>query len=131
MAKRTKFCNLFLGKKHTEETKQKIGAKNSCQTGSRNSAFGKMWINNGVEKRMVAKRDYDSFISSGWRKGRSIRWASVRIEEYSEEKSKSCLWGRTWINNGVKSKIVTQKDLSESLSSGWIRGRLKRRRQSE
>jgi hypothetical protein len=58
----------FLGKKHTEESKTKIGRKNSkYQTGSGNSQFGTMWITNNIENKKIKKHD---LIPEGWRKGR-------------------------------------------------------------
>jgi len=56
------------GKKHTEETKMKIGHTNSLkQSGNANSQFGTMWITNGVENKKIKK---DSNIPDGWYKGR-------------------------------------------------------------
>jgi hypothetical protein len=60
----------WFGKKHKEETKQKIGAKNSIsQRGEKNSQFGKMWITNGIENMKIKKTDS---IPDGWRRGRKI-----------------------------------------------------------
>lgn len=59
----------FKGKHHTEESKQKIGLKNSkLQSGSKNSQFGTMWITNGSAS-MKVKKDIDN-IPEGWYKGR-------------------------------------------------------------
>lgn len=64
------FKNPFKGKTHTQETKNKIGSKNSIhQSGQGNSQFGKMWITNGVESKKIKKTDS---IPDGWRKGRII-----------------------------------------------------------
>ena len=58
----------FLGKKHTEESKKKIGEANSIhQQGSGNSQYGTMWITNEVESKKIRK---DEEIPEGWRKGR-------------------------------------------------------------
>lgn len=60
----------FKGKKHTKESKKKIGAANSVkQKGSGNSQFGTMWITDGVNNMKVLK---DTEISENWRKGRVI-----------------------------------------------------------
>jgi hypothetical protein len=59
----------FTGKKHTEETKQKmkISSKEN-QNGSKNSQYGTMWITNGQENKKI-KKEVD-IIPEGWYKGR-------------------------------------------------------------
>lgn len=57
---------------HTEETKRKIGLKNSIhQVGSSNSQYGTMWIYNisTFENKKISK---DQTIPDGWVKGRKI-----------------------------------------------------------
>lgn len=67
------FAN-FKGKKHTKESKRKIGEANSkYQSGKGNSQYGKMWIYN--EELKESKRiDKSSEIPEGWKKGRKIKW---------------------------------------------------------
>jgi hypothetical protein len=58
----------WLGKSHSEETKQKIGLANSSkQKGEGNSQFGTCWITNGIENKKVKKTDK---LSEGWKFGR-------------------------------------------------------------
>ncbi len=60
----------WTGKKHKQETKDKIGKKLSiAQEGFKNSQFGTMWITNGTENKKV-KKTVD-FIPKGWYKGRT------------------------------------------------------------
>ena len=60
--------NTFTGKNHKEETKQKIGLKNSIkQKGIKNSQYGTMWITNGIENKKIKK---ETVIPEGWYKGR-------------------------------------------------------------
>jgi hypothetical protein len=61
----------WIGKKHTEETKQKIGKKTSIsQKGERNSQHGSVWITNGKENKKISKTD---ILPVGWTKGRKMK----------------------------------------------------------
>jgi GIY-YIG catalytic domain len=61
----------FYGKKHSDEAKKIIGAKNSiAMSGSGNSQHGTMWITNGVESLKIKSVD---LIPEGWYKGRVIK----------------------------------------------------------
>lgn len=58
----------WLGKKHTEDSKKKIGEANSIyQKGKGNSQYGTMWITNGVDNKKIKK---DDVIPAEWYKGR-------------------------------------------------------------
>jgi hypothetical protein len=58
----------FRGKKHSDETKKKIGSTNSIkQSGVKNSQYGTMWITDGVENKKIKK---DNVVPQGWYKGR-------------------------------------------------------------
>ena len=68
MSKNSKGNKSWTGKKHKEETKQKIGLKNSIkQKGENNSQYGTMWITNGIENKKIKK---ETEIPQGWYKGR-------------------------------------------------------------
>lgn len=58
----------WLGRKHTEETKQKMSAVD--RTGKKNSQFGTMWITNGVTSKKHKKSDP---IPEGYRAGRKMK----------------------------------------------------------
>lgn len=61
----------FKNKTHSEETKIKIGMKNSiAQAGDKNSQFGTIWITNEIDNKKIPK---DSIIPIGWKKGRKIK----------------------------------------------------------
>lgn len=58
----------WTGRKHKEETKRKIGEKNSLKyKGSGNPNYNKQWITNGLENRLISKNDS---IPIGFIKGR-------------------------------------------------------------
>ena len=60
----------WLGKKHSESSKEKIGKTNSLlQTGKKNSQYGTMWITNGKENKKIKK---DEDLPNGWQRGRVI-----------------------------------------------------------
>lgn len=60
----------FSGKKHSEETKRKIGLANSIkQKCENNSQYGSCWITNGKENKKIKKTDP---IPNGWVKGRKM-----------------------------------------------------------
>jgi group I intron endonuclease len=58
----------WIGKNHSEETKQKIGKESSLkQKGENNSQFGTCWITNGTENKKIKKTDT---LPIGWSLGR-------------------------------------------------------------
>jgi hypothetical protein len=59
--------NAFLGKKHTESTKQKISERSKQhQKGSNNSQYGTIWITNGTTNKKIKK---DEEMPKGYYKG--------------------------------------------------------------
>jgi len=58
---------LFTGKKHSEETKQKMSEKASERIGSKNSQYGTFWITNGSENKKVRNTED---MPDGWYRGR-------------------------------------------------------------
>lgn len=67
----------FLGKTHTEETKQKMRlSKLNHGTGDTNSQYGLKWVHN-LEKKLnkkVSKEDVISYLDTGWLLGRKMKW---------------------------------------------------------
>lgn len=60
----------FEGKKHTIKSKQKIAASmQGKQSKEKNSQFGTMWINDGINRKKMKKTE---LIPIGWFKGRKI-----------------------------------------------------------
>ena len=61
----------FKGKRHSKESKKKIGVANSKhQQGTGNSQYGTMWITNELENKKVNR---NSTIPDGWKKGRVLK----------------------------------------------------------
>lgn len=67
----------FFGKKHTEETKQKIGKANAKkQKGEKNSQYGTCWVYS-LDKKInlkIKKDELNSFLVKGWLKGRKMNF---------------------------------------------------------
>jgi len=63
--------NGFYGKKHSEETKIKMKKSHKDKHfGINNSQYGKCWITNEKESKMIYK---DDSIPEGWRLGRTLK----------------------------------------------------------
>ena len=58
----------WVGKTHTEETKEKMRLVD--RTGTKNSQYGTCWITNGKENKKIKKEDK---VPNGWKLGRKIR----------------------------------------------------------
>jgi hypothetical protein len=65
----------WTGKKHKEETKKKIGEKNSeYQKGEKNSQYGTCWVyHNEYGNKKVKKEEIDEYLKSDWIKGRKMK----------------------------------------------------------
>lgn len=94
---------LFLGRKHSEETNNKISQKNK----------GRIYINKDGIVKAVHPEQLDEFISSGWAVG------NPNAANATKNGITYC-----WIHNDVESTKVDVNELDEYLSSGWVRGRL-------
>jgi len=58
--------NAILGTKRSKETKEK---QSKSSSGKNNSAYGKIWIHNGTENKLIKKPDIESYLDKGWKKG--------------------------------------------------------------
>lgn len=66
---------IWLGRKHSLETKEKIGKKNSIkQRGKKNSQYGTCWINNNKENKKIKKEELEDWLNIGWEKGRKMKF---------------------------------------------------------
>lgn len=63
----------FLGNKHTEKTKKRIGEANKKMIGDKNGAFGTCWVTNEKENKRIPKENLNEYENKGFRKGRIIK----------------------------------------------------------
>ena len=76
----------WTGRKHSEESKRKIGKANSKrQMGIGNSQHGTVWIHNFDESRKIQKEHLQLWESRGWRRGRVKRYC-VRVPKLANHK---------------------------------------------
>lgn len=69
--------NGFANRKHSDETKKKIGESNAKhQQGKNNSQFGKIWIYNLELKlsKKIKKEDFPELENEGWLRGRKMKF---------------------------------------------------------
>ena len=67
----------WTGKKHSEESKRKIGDANSRrQSGKGNSQYGKVWLHHDTRRESIAveRSALEEYISCGWVVGRKMKW---------------------------------------------------------
>lgn len=124
---------IWKGRKHSEESKQKISKSNSVSNkGKNNSQYGirRIWVTNGLVNRRVLPDELDSYLSNGYMKG--YRTHNPKISESKNNKLRelnsdstsrfSTNKGRINITNGVINKCIKLENLSEYLSKGWRKG---------
>lgn len=74
------------GIKASEELRNKLSKNHADVSGKKNPMYGKsaikgkVYINNGVEQRLIPKSDVEKFINSGWIRGRLKKKRSETIE---------------------------------------------------
>lgn len=62
----------FLGKKHTEETKEKM--RKPKNIGTNNASYGTCWITNDFENKKINKAELPNYIEIGYRLGRKMKF---------------------------------------------------------
>lgn len=88
-----KYNHNWLGKHHSEKTKQKMSIThklNKHQCGNKNSQFGKCWVSNLElkETKSIKKIELDQYIKEGWLIGRIIDFNKF-FEKYNDCKAES------------------------------------------
>lgn len=71
-----KCYNGFKGKLHSNESKRKIGEKNSKNIKEKNSQYGKCWIYNINFKTSISIKldELEIYLNNGWIKGRKLKF---------------------------------------------------------
>jgi len=93
---RLRFSNGTLKrKKHTEETKKKIGVANSKhQLGECNSQYGTCWVSNKHDRTSIRipTEELETYMNAGWIKQRIINWKDSLCEcgEFKRTQSTMC-----------------------------------------
>ena len=65
--------NTFEGKKHSENTKNKMREiKIGMYLGEKNPSYGTCWITNGKENKKIKKEKINDYLCNGWYKGRKL-----------------------------------------------------------
>lgn len=108
---------LFTGKKHSEETKNRIRealTSRHFQQGEKNSQYGTCWITNGIESLKIKKDDVTKYLNDGWKLGRVIR---------NTKNLKIANKNKAWIHKNGEIKFIYLEKLDEYLCDGWKRGK--------
>lgn len=69
----------FEGKKHSQETKDRISESASITSkGDRNSQYGTCWIHNNVTNTKIRKDELSKFVIAGWILGRKMSLPTIK-----------------------------------------------------
>ena len=103
-----KYKGTFNGKKHSQDSKDKIGVSNSIsQKGDKNSQFGSKWINKDGSNKKAPTDQLDKLISQGWSLGRKSAGTFQGVDQDLIDKIVELY------NGGI-----FQKDIAKQLSIG-------------
>ena len=101
----------------TEEQLKKIGEFNSRnQRGENNSAYGKIWMTDGIKSEIVDKSKQIDYENLGWKKGRILK---------KSEKFSTAQRGKVWVYKENETHHIYLEDLQDYLDKGYTRGRCK------
>jgi len=103
-----KYKGTFNGKRHSQDSKDKIGISNSVsQKGDKNSQFGSKWVSKAGSNKKVSTDQLDTFISQGWSLGRQSAGTFQGVDQDLIDKIVELYKGG-----------VFQKDIAKQLSIG-------------
>lgn len=127
--------NPMFGKLLSDKHKQKISnglIGRIYLTGEHSLMFGKHLSDDSRKKISIANSGEKNGMYN--RKGDKHPWTGQKHKKESKEKISNALknipkekrstYGKCWINNGIKNKMVKFDDLEQYLNCGWFKGRL-------
>lgn len=71
-AKKRKKITGYIASDEAKQKQRESFRRNNHQKGEKNSQYGKIWITNGSENKLIKRIDFSSFIEKGFYKGRKI-----------------------------------------------------------
>jgi hypothetical protein len=100
----------WTGKKQSKEHTQKIKESNKGnQKGEKNSQFGTIWINNGIENKKIKKEELKYYLSLNWIRG--------HINFFKEK--------LVYVNKDGLNKCIKESELASYILLDWKKGRHK------
>lgn len=103
---------------HKEETKKLLSEMKK----------GQIWINNGVEEKLV--KDTSKYLSNGWRIGKLPITNETRQKMSESAKKRKCnTVGKKKIHKGDVGKFVSVEELQKYLNDGWELGVSEKRKE--
>lgn len=103
---------------HKEETKKLLSEMKK----------GQIWINNGVEEKLV--KDTSKYLSNGWRIGKLPITNETRQKMSESAKKRKCnTVGKKKIHKGDVGKFVSVEELQKYLDDGWELGVSEKRKE--
>lgn len=86
-------------------------------------AKGSIWINNGIDTKMIHEEDLASYEAVGWRRGRlSLTTEQKEKISRSQKGTQAFNKGSIRMNKDGKNTFVSEDKIEEYLSIGWERG---------
>lgn len=112
----------FLGRHHSEETKQKMSDAHRGYVTSEETKKKISKVKTGVKRGSMSEEQKQKI--SNTMKGKRFS------EEHKQKISMSTIGrqnvlGRIWVHNNNEQKIIPPEQLNDYLSLGWVKGRLK------
>lgn len=87
-------------------------------------ATGKVWINNTLENKFVDKCELDTFLASGWVKGRMPDKINLEVKKKNDADHAIRMKNKKHIHNSITGECirVDVSEINEYLSNGWVLG---------
>lgn len=132
--------NPFYGRKHSEETIQKIKDNMPDLSGENNPIYGKIAINNGLSIKFINPCNVSDLINKGWKIGSIHPPYTEESKKKLSESHKGLLigdknpmygklgkdsphYGKVKITDGANERLVNPCELNDYIAAGWTIGR--------